>query len=268
VKNCFLGGQTSDFGANWADPPKNVVCLSSLIHHVMSLEQPIQEKIHEYVRAHLPQDEWYSSYFDFVTDAGLRKRLAEEFKAARSVYKLFRGIDASDWWLRAQVRIQILQYASIYEAVIHHVLFDRLGEEESVRRLVEYPRLVRIDIPQHKQTALEKTLDHDSKVIIPTYQGIGRTDVNKVRFDEKISCAVGLQLIEQDLGNELISTYEARNAIHLHAELRKNLRYELDMASTAYRRLAPFRTQLVASMQARGLLLQALVAETSIDDEG
>jgi len=129
------------------------VSLTSLIHHVMSLEQPIQEEIYAYVHAHLPQDEWYSSYFDFVTDADLRERLAKKFKAARSVYKLFRGIDASCWWLRAQVRIQILQYASIYEAVIHHVLFDRLREEESVRRLVEYPRLVRIDIPQHKGTS-------------------------------------------------------------------------------------------------------------------
>ena len=75
-------------------------------------------------------------------------------------------------------------------------------------------------------------------------------------------------LIEEDLGNELIATYEARNAIHLHAELRKNLTYELNMARTAYRRLAPFRSQLVESMQARGLLLQDVVPETSIDDEG
>ncbi len=67
----------------------------------MPLEQPIQEKIYEYVQAYLPQDEWYSSYFDFVTDAELCERLAEEFKEASSVYKLFRGIDATDWWLRA-----------------------------------------------------------------------------------------------------------------------------------------------------------------------
>jgi len=249
-------------------PLRGSVSLSFPRHRTMSLEKPIQEKVYEYVQKHLPNDEWYLSYFDFVTDADLRERLAEEFKAARSVYKLFRGIDASDWWLRAQVRIQILQYASIYEAVIHHILFDRLGAEESVRRLVEYSRLVRIDIPQHKQAALQRALDHDSKVIIPTYQGIGRTDVSKVRFDDKVSCAVGLGLIEEDLGNDLIATYEARNAIHLHAELRKNLTYELNMARTAYRRLAPFRSQLVESMQARGLLLQDVVPETSIDDEG
>lgn len=234
----------------------------------MSLEQSTKNQIYEYVEAHLPQDEWYSSYFDFVADPNLRERLAEEFKAARSVYKLFRGIDASDWWLRAQVRIQILQYASIYEAVIHHVLFDRLGQEALVRHLLEAPRLIRIDIPQSKQAALEKALDHDSKVIIPTYQGIRRTDINKVRFDDKVSCAVDLRLIEQDLGRDLISTYEARNAIHLHAELRKNLTYELDMARTAYRRLAPFRSQLVSAMKSRGLLLQSVTAATSIDDEG
>lgn len=130
----------------------------------MSLKQLIQEEIYEYVQAHLPKDEWYSSYFDFITDVELRERLGEEFKAARSVYKLFRGIDASDWWERAQIRIQILQYASIYEAVVHHVLFDRLREEEPVLRLVEYARLVRFDIPQHQQAALEKALSHDGKM--------------------------------------------------------------------------------------------------------
>ena len=234
----------------------------------MSLDQTTKSKIYDYVQAHLPEDEWYSNYFDFVTDADLRERLAEEFKAARSIYKVFRGIDADDWWLRAQVRIQILQYASIYEAVIHHVLFDRLGDEEAVRGLVEFPRLVRISIPQSKQSALEKALDHDDKVIIPTYQGTGRTDITKIRFDDKAACAAELGLIEYGLSRELVAMYEARNAIHLHAELRKNLSYELDMARTAYRRLEPFRSQLVASMKDRGLLLEDVEPDTEIHDEG
>lgn len=233
----------------------------------MSLDQPIKENIYRYVQAHLPEDEWYLNYFDFVTDADLRERLAEEFKAARAIYKVFRGLDAEDWWLRAQVRIQILQYASIYEAVIHHVLFDRLGEEEAVRDLLEHPRLVRISIPKSKQAALEKALDHDNKLIIPTYRGTGRTDVNKVRFDDKASCAADIGLIKQELRRELIALYEARNAIHIHAELRKSLNYELEMARTAYLRLAPFRSQLVDSMQARGLLLEGVEAQTEIEDE-
>jgi hypothetical protein len=234
----------------------------------MSLDSTVKEAVYSYVKAHLPNDDWYSQYFDFITDAELRERLAEEFKAARSVYKLFRGIDAQDCLQRAQVRIQILQYASIYEAVIHHVLFDRLGTRDEVRRLVEFPRLVRISVPEHKQIALENALAHDGKVIIPTYQGTGRTDITKVRFDDKANCAVDLGLIDQDLCRDLIGIYEARNAIHLHAELRKNLSYEIDMARTAYRRLEPFRIQLVTSLLDMGLLLEGVKANTEIEDEG
>jgi hypothetical protein len=234
----------------------------------MSFDQSTKEIILDYVQAHLPDDVWYAGYFDFVTDPGLKARLVEEFKAARSIYKIFRGLDATDWWQRAQIRIQIFQYASIYEAVIHHVLFDRLGDEESVKQLVNFPRLVRISIPQSKQEVLESVLDHDNKVIIPTYQGTGKTDINKVRFDDKAICAANLGLIEQQLSQELIAIYEARNAIHLHAELRKNLNYEIDMARTAYRRLIPFRSQLVKSLFDRGLLPEEIQADTELDDEG
>jgi len=234
----------------------------------MSFDHATKNAISEYIQAHLPEDAWYSSYFDFITDADLRDRLAEEFKAARSIYKIFRGLDAVDWWQRAQVRIQILQYASIYEAVIHHVLFDRMGEEESVRKLVEFPRLIRISIPAVKQEALKKALAHDDQIIIPTYQGTGWTDVSKVRFDDKAACARDLGLIDAQLCRDLIAIYEARNAIHLHAELRKNINYEIEMARTAYRRLEPFRSQLVGSMSSRGLLLAGVAAQTQVDDEG
>ena len=143
-----------------------------------------------------------------------------------------------------------------------------MSDEESVRRLVEFPRLVKVSIPQAKQEALEKALDHDNKVIIPTYQGTGRTDIAKVRFDDKAQCASGLGLIKPQLCRDLIAIYEARNAIHLHAELRKNLTYEIEMARTAYRRLAPFRSQLVNSMSSRDLLLEGVEVQTEIDDEG
>jgi hypothetical protein len=233
----------------------------------MSFDTATKEKILEYVQAHLPAPDWYTNYFDFVTDAELRDRLSEEFKAARSIYKIFRGLDAEEWWQRAQVRIQILQYASIYEAVLHHVLFDRLANEEQVRRLLEFPKLVRVSIPTAKKDALEKALDHDNKVIIPTYQGTGRVDISKVRFDDKAACAADLGLIDQDLARDLVAIYEARNAIHIHAELRKSVVYGVEMARTAFRRLGPFRSQLVSALKVRGLLLEGVDATTTIEDE-
>ena len=98
----------------------------------MSFPPDVKAAVEEYARAHLPPDSWYTQFFDFVADADLARRLAEEFKAARTVYKLFRGLDAVDWMQRAEVRIQVLQYASIYEAVLHHILFDRLASASAI----------------------------------------------------------------------------------------------------------------------------------------
>ncbi|WP_291163176.1 hypothetical protein [Gemmatimonas sp. UBA7669] len=220
----------------------------------MSFIPEVRLAVNQYVDAHLPSAAWYSRYFDFVADAELADRLSEEFRAARSVYKLLRGLDPTDWLQRAQVRMQVLQYASIYEAVIHHLLFDRFSDESSVRELVEFKVLKRISIPTAKLEMLRTALSHNGQEIIPTYQGIGRNDETKVRFDAKVDCAVRLGLLDVGLAAEIAQIYEARNAVHIHAELRKGLQYEIELARMAYRRMEPFRDQLVASLRLRGKL--------------
>ncbi|CAN5386671.1 hypothetical protein BH09SUM1_BH09SUM1_31860 [soil metagenome] len=78
------------------------------------------------------------------------------------------------------------------------------------------------------------------------YKSEGKTESSKVRFDGKVKCAVALGIIELPLGEELIEIYEARNAIHIDAEIRKNFQYELKLSTMAYRRLQPFKDQIVA----------------------
>lgn len=51
-------------------------------------------------------------------------------------------------------------------------------------------------------------------------------------------------LIEEWLKDELIEIYEARNAIHIHAEIRKSLDYQLELSKNAYRRMRPFIDQI------------------------
>ncbi|MBX9854203.1 MAG: hypothetical protein K2Y26_01690 [Gemmatimonadaceae bacterium] len=233
----------------------------------MAFDPATRASVSSYIAAHLPADSWYADFFDFVPDAALAARLAEEFKSARTVYKLLRGLDATGWLLNAQIRIQVLQYASIYEAVIHHLLFDRFGDTNDVRALVEYRKLTKISIPPRSLEQLKKALEHDGKEIIPTYQGTGRVDESKVRFDDKVACAVGLDLIDADLGDDLVGIYEARNAIHIHAELRKNLKYEIELGRTAYRRMAPFREQVVEGLRKHGKLLAGGGAPVEFDPE-
>ena len=111
-----------------------------------------------------------------------------------------------------------------------------------------------ISIPSAKLDILNEHLEHDGKSIIPTYEGIGKTDETKVRFDRKAECAWSLGIIEEWLKDELVEFYEARNSIHIHAEIRKSLEYELDLSRRAYMRMQPFREQIVDWAQSQGTI--------------
>jgi hypothetical protein len=214
----------------------------------VAFSEGVRDDIKEYIDGHLADWEWHQNRFSFVSDHTLRDRLADEFMSTRYVYKLLEGMAADGWLLRAQIRLQILSYASIYEAVIHHILFDDLSTNPKVQALTEFKTKKQISIPADKKAALEVALEHDGKKIIPTYEGIGRTEESKVRFEKKAECAAELGLIENWLMEEIIEFYEARNAIHIHAEIRKSLDYQLDLSKRAYLRMEPFVEQVSTNL--------------------
>lgn len=47
-----------------------------------------------------------------------------------------------------------------------------------------------------------------------------------------------------DLPSEIIEIYSYRNGIHIIAEKRKGINYELELSRKAYRRMRPFIDQL------------------------
>ena len=55
--------------------------------------------------------------------------------------------------------------------------------------------------------------------------------------------------IEIDLTSEIIEIYGYRNAIHLVAEQRKGIEYELELSKRAYRRMRPFIDQIKAKLK-------------------
>lgn len=200
--------------------------------------------IKDYIDGHLADLDWHRERFDFISDENLQHRLADEFISTRYVYKMLEGMSADGWLLRAQIRLQVLSYASIYEAVLHHILFTCFSSNPNVQSLTEFKTKKEISIPTHKKTALVNALKHDGKDIIPTYEAIGKTDITKVRFDKKAECAEKLGLIDAKLRDEIIELYEARNAIHIHAEIKKNLDYQLALSKRAYLRMEPFIMQI------------------------
>ncbi|MFC6519791.1 hypothetical protein ACFQAT_08380 [Undibacterium arcticum] len=101
---------------------------------------------------------------------------------------------------------------------------------------------------------LKSHLNHNGKPIFITCEAVKKIKVTKIRFDKKAECARDLGLIDNKLLLELIEFYEARNAIHIHAEIRKSLKYQIDLSWRAYRRMELFKNQIEARFVALGLV--------------
>lgn len=215
---------------------------------VMALTPDLAAQVDSYARKDLPGDEdqlaWHVAYFDFLQDdPALQARVGEEFFTARYLYKLWEGLRLQESWAgSAQVRLQVLQYASIYEACLHHLLFVRLRAEPEMRVLLWREGLKRQSVPSDMHSDMRRV--HANRDIIPAVVGPMKRDDNNVRFSEKVDVAVVMELIAEPLGEELKAIYTARNSIHLHAEVRRETAWDLANGVLAYRRMQPFCEQL------------------------
>jgi hypothetical protein len=122
----------------------------------MTFSAEVKDAVNKYAAAHIGSLDWHVDFFAFIADDKLAKRLGEEFYSARVLYKIMTGLEAKDWMLRAQIRNQIFSYASIYEAVIHHLLFDMLSTNPRVVALTKFPTRKLISIPRKHQDVLQK----------------------------------------------------------------------------------------------------------------
>ncbi len=243
----------------------------------MPFEKELKDSIMSYCFRDLPKDDWYNNAFDFVKDATLKNRLISEFKNARFIYKFFEGMSAEDELQLAEVKMQVLMYASVYEATIHYVLFDEYYKNDPVvQNLLTQNVNKPFSIPPSKLAKINGLLFHDGKTIIPYFPTTQKRDVTKIRFDEKCVAAFQLGILkdipEQNnptadilpeiktltgmptFCSELIRIYEVRNAIHLHAELKKEIDYHLALSKIAYRRMRPFLQQIKDKLSADGLI--------------
>lgn len=217
----------------------------------MAFPVEVQIAVSTYVEKHLPNDDFYQSYFFFISDEDLRNRLEEELKAARYIYKMLEGMQATDWLLVAQSKVQILQYASIYEAVLHHVLLNNYSETPEVQRLTTYehrkPINISSDIEQKIQTR------YSPSGCIKIYETEDRTvDERKITFESKAQTALDLGLINEKIKTKICEVYSLRNAIHLHAELKRGITYELEKSKYAYWYLQGFREQISSKLVSDG----------------
>ncbi|MEC3885508.1 hypothetical protein VKA52_17450 [Halobacillus sp. HZG1] len=216
----------------------------------MPFSEELQNEIMDYAYGHLPSTKWYDeNFYTFINDSNLRNRLIIEYKNCRVIYKIFEGLQAKEELLLAQIKTQVIMYVSIQEAVVNYVLFNLLEDKDHVQDLLFQERSTQIMIPKHKKEKLKKELIHDGKEIYTYYKEKKTVDRTKIRYDQKVNACYNLNLIDSRLKEDLIKLYEYRNTVHLEAELKKNLDYNLSMGLLAYRRVEGLSIQLTESLK-------------------
>ena len=219
----------------------------------MPLTNNIKLEIYKYCNNYLPDAQWYENEIDFIEDINLKKTIIEEFKGIRFAYKLYEGLEAKDENLIFQIRHQIFAYATIYEAIIHYILYTYYSDTKEFHDLQYHECPAKISIPADKLNKLNKELIHNGDTIIPYHIQERKKDETQVRFDDKCKTAEKLGLIHNiktsngrivNLADDIVEIYSYRNAIHLIAEQRKGITYELELSEKAYKRMRPFIAQI------------------------
>jgi hypothetical protein len=188
-------------------------------------------------------------FFSFLKgDPELMKRVGEEYYSARYLYKLWEGLRIEDEWARrAQIQLQVQQYASIYEACLHHLLFACCKDLAEVRALLNLSTLKPWSVSQDIQQRLNAINSPEGRHVVAAIESTIRLSDTKVRFDSKARAAASIGIIDTVLMQELVEFYTARNMIHIHAELKQGAdwTWEIEFARQAYWRLAKFRDQVI-----------------------
>ena len=153
--------------------------------------------------------EWFVSYFDFLAEPSVESQLGDAFYQARFMYKLMNALNLPLAKQKGIVKFQIVQYASICEAVLDMAIMKYFKEDAeetlSVLELVKYPNAV------SKDTKI--TYGETPLVLCITKKKKG--DLKRTRVDFKTKYAVSKGLISQSTKDLVDNLYDLRNNIHI-----------------------------------------------------
>jgi hypothetical protein len=201
-----------------------------------TLPEVTKDEVLEYCDKYLADEGWFEREFDFISKPSLVERLALEFYAARYLYKLGQGLAVSDKKLHAHTKFQIMQYASIYEAIIDYLLKEKYADHKAVikiRHRKAYKPLSKLP----KDIRMLGTPDDSLSICAYRYEKI---EGHSIKFGDKIDAAVEIGFLDKDMGAEIAEFFRLRNGIHLDNAVAKQIKYEIEQARLAYRRMRPF----------------------------
>jgi hypothetical protein len=212
----------------------------------MPLEDSLKSAIHAYCVRDLPGDmQWHVDQFAFVAEVELRKRLGRAFYCARYIAKLMEALHADGDQIHPFVKFQIMQYASIYEAVVAHLLWNRYGGHSEVKALLTHKAYKPINA-----LARITTIKYGDEQIHTCVYRDSVTPKNSIPFKDKVDCAVRIGFVDASYAGDIKRTYELRNLAHIETEAEKQIEVEIEQARTGFWRLKPFLEKIALTIEA------------------
>lgn len=213
----------------------------------MPLPTKTQNEVVDYVLRDLVPDasnsqtpfKWFVSQFGFILDTNLKNKLGEAFYQARLMEKVREALGLKEGFNHAFVQFQILQYASIYEAVIDYKL-DQIHHVPEVKLLIRHENLARVKEAFGSATRLTYTDATGEHELIPCRKVLGTQKLKEIQFAKRLKASVKVGIVPSNTADFIENLYEKRNCLHLINAAAKDYKPLVEMSKKAFESMRSF----------------------------
>lgn len=158
----------------------------------MPLEEKLRNEIDVYCKKDLPGDiDWFIGQFSFIDDIELKSRLGKAYYSARYMSKVMEALHVSGDEMHPFIKFQIIQYASIYEAVITYLLWDKFKEHPEVKLLQTHKAYKRVNA-----LGCCTQITYGGDELFTCLYKDTKTPKNSIPFKDRVDCAVKIGFVE------------------------------------------------------------------------
>ena len=152
---------------------------------------------------------WFEDYFNFIDETGLRTQLGDAFYQARFMYKIMSNLKLSLAKYKGIVKFQILQYASICEAVLDYTISKFFKDEAETFFAVNELK------KDGNALASDVKISKSGKTLYLCYEKTNKGILKRTRADHKSKFAVDKGIISEAIKCRFDQLYDLRNNIHI-----------------------------------------------------
>ena len=174
-----------------------------------------------------PSD-WFVQYFSFLHDHKLESQLGDAFYQARFIYKLMSALRLPLAKNKGVVKFQVIQYASICEAVLDAAI-KHYFKEDAIKYFstIEYRKITQA------LSALTR-IEYDNNPLFLCKEKLVKCDPGRGRMDRKTSFAVSKGLITEGTSEAINNLYKLRNNVHILKAEESNYSHKHKEAKEAF----------------------------------